>query len=200
MDEAAHVVARDATRERMTGRVWFVGSNETTGPQIEASLHEAIGILDAHLTGRPYLFGGRPSFGDFGLAAQIYESSLDPTPGAWIGSRTPRVLDWVQRMLWPRIEGDFERWADLEPTLMPLLKRQVGALFLPWSFANSQALAAGKEECKVELAGRIWRQKPQKYHAKSLQVLRARYQEARSEAVDAVLERAGCRRFLAEGA
>ena len=200
MDEAAHVVARDATRERMTGRVWFVGSNETTGPQIEASLHEAIGILDAHLTGRPYLFGGRPSFGDFGLAAQIYESSLDPTPGAWIGSRTPRVLDWVQRMLWPRIEGDFERWADLEPTLMPLLKRQVGALFLPWSVANSQALAAGKEECKVELAGRIWRQKPQKYHAKSLQALRARYQEARSEAVDAVLERAGCRRFLAEGA
>ena len=92
----------------------------------------------------PYLFGGRPSFGDFGLAAQIYESSLDPTPGAWIGSRTPRVLDWVQRMLWPRIEGDCERWADLEPTLMPLLKRQVGALFLPWSVANSQALAAGE--------------------------------------------------------
>ena len=34
--------------------------------------------------------------------------------------------------------------------------------------ANAAALAKGSEEFTVELAGKTWTQKPQKYHAKSL--------------------------------
>ena len=33
---------------RMVDRVWFVGSNETTAPQIEASFERAIDLLEAH--------------------------------------------------------------------------------------------------------------------------------------------------------
>ena len=51
-------------RGRMVDRVWFVGSSEQTAPQIEASFRDAIRILDTHLSTRPYLFGGRPAFGD----------------------------------------------------------------------------------------------------------------------------------------
>src|SRR6266567_4434828 len=36
-------------RARMVDRVWFVGSNEMTAPQIEASFREMLGLLDAHL-------------------------------------------------------------------------------------------------------------------------------------------------------
>ena len=82
---------------------------------------------------RPYLFGERPAFGDFGLWGQIYNAWTDPTAGAWIEGGAPNVLAWIQRMPWPRAEGDFEAWSSLEPTLMPLLEKQVGALFLPWS-------------------------------------------------------------------
>ncbi len=92
--------------ERMVNRVWFVGSNAETAPQIEDSFRETIGLLDAHLATRPYLFGARPAFGDFGLWAQLYEAWTDPTPGALIEGRAPHLLDWVHRMLWPRAEGD----------------------------------------------------------------------------------------------
>jgi glutathione S-transferase len=180
-------------RDRMVKRVWFVGSSPQTAPQIEDSFREAIALLDAHLATRPYLFGARPAFGDFGLFAQLYEAWTDPTPGALIEGRAQRVLDWLHRMLWPRAEGDFEPWLGLEPTLLPFLERQVGRLFLPWTVANAAAIAAGGDEFSVELSGKTWTQKPQKYHAKSLAALRAKYAAVSDRAaVDAMLERAGC--------
>jgi len=180
-------------RQRMVNRVWFVGSNAETAPQIEGSFREAIALLDAHLATRPYLFGGRPAFGDFGLFAQLYEAWTDPTPGALIEGCAPRVLDWVHRMLWPRAEGDFEPWASLEATLLPVLARQAGRLFLPWTVANAAAIAGGADEFRVDLDGRSWTQKPQKYHAKSLAALRAKYAVARgASGLDGVLERSGC--------
>ena len=188
-----HAALAAQVRERMVGRVWFVGSSSATAPQIEASFREAVELLEAHLSGRPYLFGARPAYGDFGLWGQLYELWTDPTPCAWIEVRAPSVLAWIQRMAWPRAEGTFEPWARLAPTLAPLLERQVGRLFMPWTLANEACLAAGREEFSVELDGRAWTQKPQKYHAKSLAVLRQKYQAvADRSALDPVLERAGC--------
>ena len=117
--------------ERMVNRVWFVGSNAATAPQIEQSFQDAIGLLERHLIGRPYLFGGRPAFADFGLWGQIYNARRDPTPAAIVAT-APRVNQWIDRMLLPTVEGEFESWSALAPTLTPLLKDQVGALFLPW--------------------------------------------------------------------
>jgi glutathione S-transferase len=190
-EQHAGMVAQ--VRERMTGRVWFVGSSEQTAPQIESSFREATAQLDAHLESRPYLFGARPAFGDFGLWGQLYNAWTDPTPGALIEGTAPNVLAWVQRMLWPRAEGDFESWPSLEATLMPFLERQVGRLFLPWTLANAGAIEGGREEFTTELDGQTWTQKPQKYHAKSLSALRKRYAAASGkEVLDPVLERAGC--------
>src|SRR5258708_5607743 len=98
-------------------------------------------LLDQHLAERPYLFGGRPAFGDFGLWGQIYEMWTDPTAGALIGGGAPHVLDWVHRMLWPKAEGKFEAWSTLQPTLMPILTKQIGAQFMPWPRAKSQSPA-----------------------------------------------------------
>jgi glutathione S-transferase len=192
-NEEARLAVRAKVIERMKGRVYFVGSNEMTGPQIEQSFRDAIGQLDAHLANRPYLFGGRPSFGDFGLWGQIYNAWTDPTGGAWVESLAPNVLTWIHRMLWPTDEGEFETWASLENTLMPLLSDQVGGLFCPWTVANSLAMAAGDEEFSVELAGKTFTQQPQKYHAKSLQVIREEYAAVadKSDLVP-VLEAAGC--------
>jgi len=196
--EEQHAGMAAQIRERMVGRVWFVGSNAQTAPQIEDSFREALVLLDAHLAPRPYLMGARPAFADFGLWGQIYEAWTDPTAGALVEGRAPHVLDWVHRMLWPRAEGDFEPWPRLEPTLLPLLERQVGRLFLPWSVANAAAIAGAKQEFSVELDGRTWTQKPQKYHAKSLGALRAKYAALRdARALDTVLERAGCLAALA---
>ena len=191
--EEKHAAFAGQIRARMVDRVWFVGSNAVTAPQIEAGFLDMLGLLDNHLASRPYLFGGRPGFGDFGLWGQIYQMWTDPTAGAIIGGGAPHVFDWVHRMLWPRAEGAFEAWSTLEPTLMPILTKQVGAQFMPWTCANEKALAEAKEEFSVTLGDNIWTQKPQKYHARSLGMLRAKYEEiAPKRDIELVLAAAGC--------
>jgi len=99
----------------------------------------------------------------------------------------------VHRMLWPKAEGAFEGWSTLEPTLMPILTKQIGRQFMPWICANEKALSESQEEFSVTLGDKIWTQKPQKYHARSLGMLRARYAAAPNKAaLDPVLEAAGC--------
>ncbi len=192
MDEATQAGFAEQIRNRMVGRVWFVGSNETTAPFIEETFHGALAQLDAHLKGRAYLFGARPSFADFALWGQIYNMWTDPTPGAIIEARAQDVLAWIQRMLWPKAEGDFEDWRALEPTLFPIVRDWAGQLFLPWSIANAAALKSPDEEFEVTLRGKPWRQKPQKYHAKSLDALRVKYAAvADRAALDAILDKAG---------
>jgi glutathione S-transferase len=191
--EPQHDAFAGKVRERMVDRVWFVGSNPVTAPQIEAGFLDMLGLLDSHLATRPYLFGGRPAFADFGLWGQIYEMWTDPTAGALIGGGAPHVLDWVHRMLWPRAEGPFETWIALAPTLMPILASQVGKQFWPWTLANESALKDAREEFSVALGDKVWTQKPQKYHARSLGMLRARYAAAANKTdLDPVLAAAGC--------
>jgi glutathione S-transferase len=191
--EAEHEVLAAQVRARMVDRVWFVGSSEATAPQIERGFLEMLEQLDAHLSTRLYLFGGRPALGDFGLWGQLYEMWTDPTAGAIISGGAPNVLDWIHRMLWPKAEGAFEAWPTLERTLMPILTAQVGGRFMPWTCANENALQEAREEFSVMLADGNWRQKPQKYHARSLGALRAKYAGvAEKAALDSVLHASGC--------
>ncbi len=193
VSEAEHERIAEQIRIRMVDRIWFVGSNAVTTPQIETGFIEMFELLEKHLDSRPYLFGGRPAYGDFGLWGQFYELWTDPTAGALIEGNAPRVLDWIHRMLWPRAEGDFENWDRLAPTLMPILTEQVGERFMPWTLANEKALADGEEEFSVTLDGKVWTQKPQKYHARSLAMLRARYASVPDKAaLDPILRAAGC--------
>ncbi len=193
VSESEHDALADQVRARMTDRVWFVGSNEKTAPQIEGGFREMLGLLDAHLATRAYLFGGRPAYGDFGLWGQFYELWKDPTTGALIEGNTPHVLEWIHRMLWPKAEGPFESWAALAPTLMPILTKQVGRLFWPWTLANEKALAEGVEEFSVRLGSDVWTQKPQKYHARSLAMLRAKYADMTDKKdLDMILAATGC--------
>lgn len=188
-----HAGVMEQIKKRMVNRVWFVGSNEQTAPQIEAGFRAAIEQLDAHLADRPYLFGARPSYGDFGLWGQIYNAWTDPTPGALISAGAPNLLAWVHRMLFPRAEGDFESWSSLAPTLAPFLEDQVGGRFIPWTLANEACVSAGDDEFSVALADGTWTQKPQKYHAKSLAALRTKYAAVTDRsALDAVLAETGC--------
>jgi hypothetical protein len=97
----------------------------------------------------------------------------------------------------PKAAGEFESWDALAKTLFPLLERQIGALFLPWSDANAKALAAGQEEMSAQTSVGVFTQKPQKYHARSLAELRKKYAAVADKArLDPILERAGCRRWL----
>ena len=191
--------ARAAVAERMVPRVGFVGSNETTKPVIEDSFKRTLGFLEAHFASRPYLLGARPSMGDFGLWGQLYEAATDPTPGGIMRSSSPHVVKWTERMLQPKVEGEFETWATLEPTLAPLLAEEVGMMFLPWSTANAQAIVREDTEFSVTLRGAAWTQVPQKYHARSLAEIRRKYAAAKGAAgLDEILAKADCLRWLTD--
>ena len=184
-------------RERMVPRVWFVGGNEITAPQIEQSLDDALGHLEPHLGVFSYVLGERPSMADFGLWGQIYNAGRDPTAGTMI-AKNPNVQAWIERMLSPDVKGDFESWDNLAPTLTPLIKDQVGSLFLPWSVANSVAIENGDDDFTLELKGNTWTQKPQKYHARSLGVLRQKYRAvADNDRLNGILNATACLQYLA---
>jgi len=186
-------------QERMVGRIGVVGSNETTAPIIEASFKAGVGLVEAHLANRAYLFGGRPAFADFGLAGQLHAAWCDPTAGGILKEKAPRTCAWIERFLDPKSEGDFESLEALAPTLEPILAGPVQT-FLTWSDANAKAIASGADEMSIEIEGSPWTQSvggPQKYHAKSLAEIRRKYGEAKGNAdLDAILERSGCRAWL----
>ena len=182
--------------QRMSGRGHFVGSSDANAPLITAYYFELIDLLETHLATRPYLFGARPAFADFGLAGQLYECSVDPTCGAGMRARGPNVLDWCHRMMEPRCDGAFEDWAGLAPTLAPILS-YVGRYFLPWTAANAAALQAGAAEFSVDLPGGPYTQPPQKYHARSLAALKAKHAAAAAApCLEAILAASGCLTFL----
>jgi glutathione S-transferase len=184
-------------KARMVDRVWFVGSNETNAPQIEATFHEHVALLDAHLAERPYLFGARPAFADFGLWGQIYNAWTDPTCRSIIESGGRRVVPWIERRLDPDAQGEFEAWNTLAETLTPILAHHVGGLYFPWSTANARAIAAGDEQFTVDLRSGAWTQKPQKYHARSLAALRDRYTAVSDRStLDPILSETGCLKWL----
>ena len=183
-------------KSRMVGRRAFVGSSPDTAPLIGNYRNSLIAALETHFADRLYLLGGRPSLGDFGIASEIYELSSDPTGSGFLRSRAPKTLAWAYRMLEPRTDGPYESWEELMPTLTPILS-EVGQLFLPWSSANREALDKNEANFSVELKGKVYTQQPQKYHAKSLQVLRDKFSQFEDDLIlNRVLEETSCLRWL----
>mgnify|MGYP000851762000 FL=1 len=179
--------------ERMVPRLALVGSHAGTKALIEASFRRQLEIAERHLAERPFLFGKRPALADLGLAAQLYELSTDPTPQALM-QHFPGVLAYVARMIEPRAEGDFESWESLSPTLTPLLVEEVARYYLPWAHANAVAVKKDSRSFEIDLGGRRYSQAPQKYHVKSLAVIRAKAAAALEAApgLATVLKDAGC--------
>ncbi len=195
-DEDEIEKATDSIAERMVTRRYFTGSSKDNAPLLKRYLNELLGLLEHHLSIHRYLLGGRPAFADFGLAPQIYELASDPTGGGIIKNRAPHTLAWSQRMLEPRDEGDFLSWEKLEPTLGPLL-HNVGNFFLPWSSANTNALKQNKTQFSVNLNNEKYTQQPQKYHAKSLESLKKRFQEIRDpKQIKSILTDYDCLQWL----
>ena len=182
-------------RKRMIARLWVVGSNKSTEIQIEQSLNIFLHLSEQHLQDRPYFFGFRPSIADFGIWGQVYNMWTDPTVGQVIESSHPETLKWIKRMLHPKLEGEFEPWESLEATLMPILKKELADVFMPWLEANNKALATGEKELSLKIKGKDFTHSvgsPQKYHAKSFAMLLEEYNDIPDKTkLDAVLQEAG---------
>ncbi len=97
--EAAQAEVFAMASGRMRKAMAGFGVSPETIPAIEASYAEFLDLFDAHLAASPYLLGGRPTIGDYGLVAPLYAHlGRDPYPAQLMKQTAYRVWRWVERM------------------------------------------------------------------------------------------------------
>jgi len=190
--------------DRQIPRLRYVGSNETTGPIIEASYMRFLDIMEAHLQQHAFMLGERPGAGDFAAFGQLTQlAQFDPTPTTLTAARAPRVYAWVSAMedlcgLEPK-ESDWLDVAALPITTKALLT-EVGRVYAPLLLANAKALQEGQQQLEMQIDGKPWVMQPFTYQGKCLAWLREEYAalDAKARArVDAALKGTGCEAILA---
>jgi glutathione S-transferase len=196
-DEAQRLKAQFSRRQ--ISRLYVVGSNETTGPVIEAGYLRLLEVLEALFARDPFLMGRRPGASDVALYGQLTQlAHFDPTPAELTLARAKRVYAWVHLVDdLSGLEPAESQWRErdaLESALGPLLE-EVGRGYVPVMLANARALAGGAQRVECEVDGRAWVQQPFPYQGKCLQWLRASF--AALSAPDRafaqrLLERKGC--------
>ena len=186
----------ESVRTRMIGRLHHVGSSPEAAPIIEGSFTRVIGLLDALLGGKDYLFGGKPTLADFGLAAQLAQLLSDPTPGAVIRAQAPNLVRWIGRMDDPKAGGAFVSLDSVRDAVAALLREEIAGAYLQWMAANASAVANDAPGVSVEIAGATFVQKPQRYAAKAFAELKRKRGAADDDALAALLGETGVDAFL----
>ena len=186
-------------RERQIARLHVVGSNSATAPIIEASYLRFLKLFDAHIRNGPFLFGRRPSAGDFAIFGQLTQlTGFDPTPMRLALDNAPQVYAWVgvaEDLSGLEPKDDHWRSRDSLPDTLKDLLAELGRVYAPALLANAQAINMGADEVRTDMDGRLWTQKPFPYQAKCLQWMRAehaRLDEEDRAFVDDLLAGTGC--------
>lgn len=99
-------------------------------------------LLERHFGEHPYLLGGRPSLGDYGLVGTMYgHLGRDPWPARELVAPRPHLRAWIDRMARPAQApaGDWLPDDAIAPTLQPILET-IGAEFVPMVGAINDAV------------------------------------------------------------
>ena len=203
MSREAHQQFKHYVTDRQVGRLYVVGSNDTTAPVIDASYRRFLVAMEQHLAKQKFMLGNRPGAGDFSLHGQLTQLvGFDPTPRAIAHEVSPRTVAWVDHMhdqsgLLPG-EADWTRLEDQPPSLRGLLE-EIGRVYAPAQLANARAVAAGDKTWESEIDGAPWTQQTFPYQAKCLKWTNERYRELSHEdrgRVDALLNGTGVEAML----
>ncbi|MFP6807441.1 MAG: glutathione S-transferase family protein [Pseudomonadales bacterium] len=136
----------DKAADRMRAACMAFGAVPETFELVEALYQELIEKFDSHFADHPYLLGGKPCVGDFGLIAPFYgHLGRDPKPLSLMQAQAIRLFRWVERMNRPEPDvGEFEDQDgnylpndEVPETLIDVLK-QIAIDFVP----ETQAAAA----------------------------------------------------------
>ncbi|MFN3214815.1 MAG: glutathione S-transferase C-terminal domain-containing protein [Henriciella sp.] len=92
---------------RMRKAAVAFGVMPETYETIESTYAELLRLFNAHLESWPYLFGGAPTLGDYGLFSPLYAHlARDPKPLHLMQTTAPRVFRWTERMNMPETFQD----------------------------------------------------------------------------------------------
>jgi glutathione S-transferase len=199
----AHAQFKRWVAERQIGRLYVVGSNDTTAPVIDASYRRLLAALEDHLANQKFMLGKRPGSGDFGLYGQLSQLvGFDPTPRQIAHQVSPRTVAWVDQLGdQSGLEPGEQDWVSLEeqPQSLAGLLREIGRVYAPAQLANARAVASGEKTWETEIDGAAWTQQTFPYQAKCLQWTNERYRalgDADRAIVDTLLEGTGIETML----
>jgi glutathione S-transferase len=151
--------------------------------------------LDAQLASTGYLLGQRPSIADFAVfGANAAHFVGDPYCRELVDEHSPAAVAHTHRLLQPR-RHDYGAWLDADdlPESLISLVAEAGRHYLPWVAAatvDGTAAVDFGDGVTAEIAS-------SDFLTQARGVMLARYAAARSERLDAVLERAGVLQYFA---
>jgi hypothetical protein len=199
----AHARFKQWVAERQIGRLYVVGSNDTTAPVIDASYRRLLAALEDHFANQKFMLGKRPGAGDFGLYGQLSQLvGFDPTPRQIARQVSPRTVAWVDQLCdQSGLEPVEQDWVSLEeqPESLGGLLREIGRVFAPAQLANARAVASGEKTWECEIDGACWTQQTFPYQAKCLRWTNERYRalgDADRARVDTLLAGTGIETML----
>jgi len=97
--EAEQAQVFEMASGRMRKAMASFGVSPESAPAVDAAYAEFLRLFDRHLAASPYLLGGRPTLGDYGLVAPLYAHlARDPFPAQLMKQTAYRVWRWTERM------------------------------------------------------------------------------------------------------
>ena len=185
--------------DRQIGRLWVVGSNDTTAGLIDTSYRRFLKLMDDHLSVSQFLFGEKPSSADFAIFGQLTQLiGFDPTSRKIAYETSLRVVAWVDIMA--DLSGhntNNTKWTSLEdsPKSLKEILKEFGRMYVPALIANAKAVINEDETWETEIDGSIWKQKTFPYQAKCLKWIKEEFHdlsEDNKSRVKTYLDGTGC--------
>ena len=199
-------ILRDAKKyvhDRQTGRLWVVGSNDTTADLIDSSYKRFLKLMDDHLSISKFLFGEKPSSADFAIYGQLTQLiGFDPTSREIAYDTALRLVSWQDVMA--DLSGhdvDNSHWTPLEesPASLKEIMKEFGRMYVPALLANANAIMQGEETWETEIDGSVWKQRAFPYQAKCLKWIKEEFDalnENDQSRVKTFLDGTGCEILL----
>ncbi len=141
-------------------------------PLIEEMYRRITAAWEDVLREQEFLFGSRPSLGDFGFYGQLYQLMMNPASGTIMRENCMRLPAWLDLM--DDAGGVEGEWVD---PVVPLNKGVKGLLwlagevYLPYLDATAKVMEAGEDRLRIEALAMTHEQAPMKYHARCLNVI-----------------------------
>jgi glutathione S-transferase len=188
--DIAFADARGMVTAAMTASLYKLGTNAAN---IDSFMDESLKpwqvAFSAHLQQNEYLFGARPSLADFGFfGGNAAHFVNDPLVRQWTEESGPAVVKHTHRLTEPW-HHEFGAWlpsGEVPDSLVSLLA-EAGRHYLPWV---AEATVAGQATVEFE-SGATADIATTNFLTEARGVMLARYVEARSDAIDEVLDAAG---------
>lgn len=186
----------DFFRNRQIKMLSRAGNLAANRPLWQEGYRRVLAAMELQVQHSRYLFGGRPSIGDFGIYGQLSQLAIDPTPAEIIRRDAVRTYQWVHDL--DDASGIEGEWRDPHKPLgagVVALLELAGDTYLPFLAQNAAAIAAGTNPYELKHGGNSYPNPTRSYKRRCLLWLKAALAEVQGEPrarLEEILRRYDC--------